>query len=290
MQKLVSQKWALLLGFALLAVLVSGCFQTAGASPDDSATSGLPTATVTVTSIPIVAPNSVPQPTIAQATLPPFPTIGVAVAQAPTTDPNQGANDEQTMVMATSNAMSTNIVLGITITAGSYQTLTATFAGTGLPADQSQNQPTQQQIQGATPIPGIPQTPQGTAGLAGSGAAGFISPDCIYTVVTGDRLFRIALRFNETTEEVARANGIVNPDLILPDQKFTIPFCNATPVPPGAINPANGVNGGKVYVVNQGDTLYAISVRYGTTVSALAQANAIANINLIYIGQTLTIP
>jgi LysM repeat protein len=44
------------------------------------------------------------------------------------------------------------------------------------------------------------------------------------------------------------------------------------------------------YVVHPGDTLSAIAMRHGTTVSALAQANQLADPNLIRIGQLLQIP
>jgi len=44
------------------------------------------------------------------------------------------------------------------------------------------------------------------------------------------------------------------------------------------------------YVVQPGDTLWAISRQFGTTVQAIAAANGIANPNLIYPGQQLIIP
>ena len=44
------------------------------------------------------------------------------------------------------------------------------------------------------------------------------------------------------------------------------------------------------YTVQPGDTLYRIAARYGTTVTAIANANNIANPNLIYPGQVLVIP
>jgi len=44
------------------------------------------------------------------------------------------------------------------------------------------------------------------------------------------------------------------------------------------------------YVVQWGDTLYAIAQRFGTTVQTLARLNAIPNPNLIYAGQTLCLP
>ena len=44
------------------------------------------------------------------------------------------------------------------------------------------------------------------------------------------------------------------------------------------------------YTVRPGDTLWDISLRYGTTVADLVAANSIANANLIYVGQQLWIP
>jgi LysM repeat protein len=44
------------------------------------------------------------------------------------------------------------------------------------------------------------------------------------------------------------------------------------------------------HVVRPGENLYRIALRYGTSVSAIAAANHIANPNLIYVGQRLIIP
>jgi soluble lytic murein transglycosylase-like protein len=46
----------------------------------------------------------------------------------------------------------------------------------------------------------------------------------------------------------------------------------------------------EVYVVKSGDTLSAIARRFNTTVTAIAQANNVANVNLIRVGQRLDIP
>jgi len=47
---------------------------------------------------------------------------------------------------------------------------------------------------------------------------------------------------------------------------------------------------GQVHVVQPGETLTSIALRYGVTVAALIQANGIVNPNWIYVGQRLTIP
>lgn len=59
----------------------------------------------------------------------------------------------------------------------------------------------------------------------------------------------------------------------------------ATPAP----TPASSA-GIVTYVVQRGDNLFRIAMRYGTTVEAIASANGIANPALIYVGQTLLIP
>ena len=58
-----------------------------------------------------------------------------------------------------------------------------------------------------------------------------------------------------------------------------------TLVKPGALPPPP-----RLHIVQPGDTLYRLALRYGTTIYAIAQANNIANINLIYVGQKLIIP
>lgn len=44
------------------------------------------------------------------------------------------------------------------------------------------------------------------------------------------------------------------------------------------------------YTIQPGDTLYRIAANYGVSVDAIAAQNNIANVNLIYVGETLTIP
>ncbi len=65
------------------------------------------------------------------------------------------------------------------------------------------------------------------------------------------------------------------------------PTAEATEQPtPGATGP----NGEPVHVVQPGENLFRIALRYGTTVETIAQANGIINPNFIYVGQELIIP
>lgn len=101
-----------------------------------------------------------------------------------------------------------------------------------------------------------------------------------HIVKPGENLFRIALTYNTTVEAIAAANGIVNPSYIWVGQKLLIP--QSTGAPP--------TSPGRYHVVQPGETLYSIALRYGTTTAAIVVANDLANPNLIYAGQTLLIP
>ena len=120
----------------------------------------------------------------------------------------------------------------------------------------------------ATPAPTA--TPQPTTGTS-------------YTVRWGDTLFSIARRFGTTVEAIKEANDLSS-DLIIVGQKLTIP--GATGAPPETVPPT----GPKVHIVQPGENLFRIALRYGTTVDAIAQANDIVNPWFIYVGQKLIIP
>ncbi|MCL4247192.1 MAG: LysM peptidoglycan-binding domain-containing protein [Anaerolineae bacterium] len=53
---------------------------------------------------------------------------------------------------------------------------------------------------------------------------------------------------------------------------------------------ASAQQGQTIHVVQPGENLFRISLRYGVSMGAIAQANGIANINLIFVGQRLVIP
>lgn len=115
----------------------------------------------------------------------------------------------------------------------------------------------------------------------------FPGGECVHTVAQGDNLFRISLRYGSTVETIAAANGISNINLIRPGQQLRIPNCTTGgSAPPNTGGPITG----RTHTVQQGETLFQISMRYGTLVMDIARANGISNINLIYIGQQLVIP
>lgn len=112
--------------------------------------------------------------------------------------------------------------------------------------------------------------------------------DTNYTVVPGDTLYRISLRFGVSVTAIAQANNIQNINLIYIGQVLRIPGASGgTPIPQPDPNPGGTPS---TYTVVRGDTLGRIAARFGTTVAAIASANGITNINLIFVGQVLNIP
>ena len=120
---------------------------------------------------------------------------------------------------------------------------------------------------------------------AGAGAAA--APDFqtgVYVVQRGDTLSNIAVRLGVSQTALAQANGIGNPNFIYVGQRLIVPGGSAPAPAPGPA-PASGT-----HVVARGETLASIAARYGVSLTALAQANGLRNINFIWVGQVLTIP
>jgi LysM repeat protein len=150
-------------------------------------------------------------------------------------------------------------------------------------------------------VPTATETPQGiiptitaTAGFSTSAAptsAPIPGGSCTHVVRAGDNLFRLSLQYNVPIRDIAVASGVANPDLIIVGQTLTIPNCSGGSVSPGVPGGGSGGSaGGILHTVEQGETLYEISVRYNVPIRNIAAANGIQNVNLIYFNQQLTIP
>ena len=103
----------------------------------------------------------------------------------------------------------------------------------------------------------------------------------VYTVVRGDTLSEIAVKYDTTVSRLVADNNISNPNLIYPGQRILI-YGNSTTL---------GNECGKIlYTIKRGDTLSEIAARYDTTVNEIATLNNIANPNLIYAGNIIRVP
>jgi LysM repeat protein len=102
-----------------------------------------------------------------------------------------------------------------------------------------------------------------------------------YVVQAGDTLFRISQRYNVSMEEIIIANQLANPNRLAVGQSLIIPVGGLS------VQPSTGET---VHVVQAGDNLYRIGLRYGFTVSELTAYNNLANSHWIYVGQQIRIP
>jgi len=107
----------------------------------------------------------------------------------------------------------------------------------------------------------------------------------VYVVRWGDTLSGIAQRFGVSLQALAQANGLSVRSYVYVGQRLRIPTSRTS----APSTPSTG-GGSRVYVVQPGDTLSAIAVRYGVSMAALVRLNGIRNPSLIYVGQRLLIP
>lgn len=135
-----------------------------------------------------------------------------------------------------------------------------------------------------------------------------------YVVRYGDTLGVIALRFNTTIAALRQLNGIVNPNLIYAGQRLVVPTGGSqpdlgplptaiilpvtvvvatpsqVPPPPTAVATFPPSPQPTTYLVQRGDTLYSISLRFNVPLARLIQVNGLLDPNRIFVGQVIVIP
>jgi LysM repeat protein len=102
----------------------------------------------------------------------------------------------------------------------------------------------------------------------------------VHLVVQGDSLSSIAEDFDVSVQTLMSYNGITDPNLIQAGDIILVPK-EATLASVG-----NQITD----VVQQGDTLFSISQRFGVTVDAIMQANGLTDRDTVRVGQLLIIP
>jgi len=141
-------------------------------------------------------------------------------------------------------------------------------------------------------IPVAAGTVGGASFTADTGAG--VSGGTTYTVVGGDSLSRIASRHSTTVAALKAANNLTS-DTIRVGQVLKVPGgtgVESTAIAPTVAPTAStaAVAGSGTYTVRPGDTLGAISKRFGTTVGELAAVNGIADPRKLRVGQVLKLP
>ena len=110
-----------------------------------------------------------------------------------------------------------------------------------------------------------------------------------HKIKAGDTFESIAIKYGVTVRELVSAN----PQLLKSGDSLTIPVAVAIPTESGSGSGSTGGGGApaqRTHTVAPGDSLYAIAIRYGTTIAVIASANNISNPNNISVGKILIIP
>lgn len=110
-----------------------------------------------------------------------------------------------------------------------------------------------------------------------------------YVIQPGDTLFSIARRYSVPVNDLATANSLLNPNLIYVGQTIQIPTASASSTPAAPAPAGTGLTY-RIHVVQPGDNLFRIGLKYQVSVDAIMAANKLTNSALIFTGQELTIP
>lgn len=102
-----------------------------------------------------------------------------------------------------------------------------------------------------------------------------------YTVQPGDTLSHIAARNSTTVSALLEANGLADPNRIIAGTDLALP---------GPATDAEQPATEGTHTVATGEHLSGIAARYGTTVSAIVEANDLGDANAIRAGQRIVVP
>ncbi len=100
-----------------------------------------------------------------------------------------------------------------------------------------------------------------------------------HEVQTGDTLVSIAAEYRVSYESLKEMNRIDDPNRIFVGQKLILPPSAPTPMP-----------GSREHVVQEGETLFIIAIKYDVSVDDILKANGETDPDMIFAGQKLIIP
>jgi len=137
-----------------------------------------------------------------------------------------------------------------------------------------------------TPTPTPTATPTATPAEGTPSESPLATPtpqaQVIHIVQAGENMYRIALHYGTTITAIADANGIANPTQISVGQQLVIPVTGVPTPTPAATE--------TTYVVQVGDNLYRIGLRFGVSHLVIAAYNGLSDPSDIHVGQVLRIP
>lgn len=129
------------------------------------------------------------------------------------------------------------------------------------------------------------------------------SPPIVHTVSAGETIEAIASTYGTTVDNILKANGIANPNLISVGQQLNVwseisaqtqealvESVESAPVEAQPEAPAAPPQPQVVHTVQRGEFLAQIARRYSVNTGDIIRANNISNPDRIYAGQQLVIP
>lgn len=296
----MTRRWPTLVGIITLLFLATACFQQVGDEAQGQVVS------VRATEIPPTIPPNTPIPapsdTPTDVEVQDVVVLNNATAThtpSPSNTPLRVAQDALQQPTVGVEGTATVLVREATERAALPTTQAAAAMGIGLTPATLTFTPAPFGFQGTTP---------------------FFQPgqDCVYEVRAGDTMWNISRRFSMSVMEIVNPNGLTNFNLIVIGDRLTIPHCGDNPnyFPPSTSTPVPSITPygfgvsstpevraeGLVvpqpitcqsqYTVQQYDTLYSISVRFGVPIQSIVNANpdVIYNQERINMGDTICIP
>jgi len=123
-----------------------------------------------------------------------------------------------------------------------------------------------------------------TFGTGQPAAAG--SEESTHIVKSGETLWAIASMHGVVPDIVARANALPSPDRLQIGQRLGIPVTRRAPEPFSVRSPPPA---SRIYVVQEGDTLWSIAQQHGLSVDRLVTLNRLASADRLQIGQPIVL-
>lgn len=107
-----------------------------------------------------------------------------------------------------------------------------------------------------------------------------------HTVAEGENLYRIGLKYGISWVKLAEYNKLANPNAVYVGQVLKLAPEGTGGEPTPTPSPATETT----YIVQAGDNLFRIGLKYGISWIQIAEANGLVNPNVIKVGDTLKIP
>lgn len=110
-----------------------------------------------------------------------------------------------------------------------------------------------------------------------------------HTVVAGENLYRIGLKYGISWVAIANENNLANANVLTVGQVLKLPG-GSDPAPDPGPTPTPSPQTETTYIVQAGDNLFRIGLKFGISWVQIAEANGLVNPNLISAGDELKIP